>query len=90
MLTIEAMSRKSVRWYFRETRIGLLWATIGDEACLRRIRDRTERFRQGDVLDCSVRIREWDDVGGERLPTDYTILAVLNHRPGRPGPARRH
>jgi hypothetical protein len=90
MLTVEAMSRKSVSWYFRETTIGLLWATIGDEACLRRIRDRSEQFRQGDVLKCSVRIRHRDDDRGEGVPDEYTILAVLDHRPGRPGPARRH
>ena len=85
MLTIEATWWNSVRWYFREPTIGLLWATIGDEAFLRRIRDRTEQFRQGDVLECSVRIRQWDDGPGEGLRSDYTILAVLHHRPSDRG-----
>lgn len=79
VLRIEAIRWRSPRWEFREPTIGLLWATIEDQEFLDRL-DRGEPFEKGDTLECSVRVRQWDDGEGS-FRSDYTIQSVLGHHP---------
>ena len=76
-LRIEAIRWRSNRWEFREPTIGLLWATIEDAGFLDRIDKRIEPMNKGDVLECVVRVRQWDNQDGT-YKTDYTIVSVID------------
>jgi hypothetical protein len=59
----------------------LFWAAIEDEGFLAEIETRSEPMFKGDVLDCVVRVRQWDN-GDGTYKNEYAILSVLAHRPG--------
>jgi hypothetical protein len=83
-LRIEAIRWRSSKWEFREATLGYRWMTIEDEEFLQRVDERDEQFEKGDILDCLVRVRQWDEGDGD-YRTDYSIVSVLEHRPSDQG-----
>lgn len=55
------------------------WASIDDEDYVARVERGEEAFRKGDMLRCSLRIRQWQ--GEEGLQTEYRVVRVLEHVP---------
>jgi len=55
------------------------FATIDDEAFLRRVDEHQEAFMKGDILRCRVRVEQWQTDAG--LRTDWTVTNVLEHIP---------
>jgi hypothetical protein len=52
-------------------------ATIEDEEFLARVDQNLEVFAKGDVLLCSVHVKQWHTLGGAR--TEYVVDRVLEH-----------
>lgn len=53
-------------------------ALITDEAFLRSVNENEESFSKGDVLVCTVQVRQWQTSSGAR--TEYEITKVNEHR----------
>ncbi len=59
-----------------------LYVTMADNEFLDRVNRNLERFAKGDILKAETRISQWQTTEG--LKTEYTILRVIEHRPGVP------
>lgn len=83
-LRIEAIRFRSNKWEFQDHITGrLMWATIEDQDFLDHVRRAEAEFRNGDSLKCRLRTRQWD-TGEDEYRTEYTIVQVLDHKPGTP------
>jgi hypothetical protein len=79
LLRVEAIRWRSPNWEFREPLTKrLFWARIEDAVFLQRVEGQRELFARGDVLNCRVRIKQWDR-GDADHHTEYTIVEVLSH-----------
>lgn len=58
-----------------------LFVAIADAEFVSRVDRNLVRFAKGDIIVAETRIAQWQ--GGEGLRTEYTILRVLEHRPGQ-------
>lgn len=56
------------------------WASMDDRTFVDRVQQSQESFREGDILICLVRVRQWQTDGG--LRADYAVSRVLQHIPG--------
>lgn len=57
-----------------------VFVQMADQEFLQRIDRNLARFAKGDILLAETRVAHWNTPSG--LRTDYTILRVLEHRPG--------
>lgn len=53
-------------------------ATISDEAFLQNVNSSVATFAKGDVLVCTVRVRQWQTQNGAR--TEYEVIKVEEHK----------
>ncbi len=58
-----------------------IYAAIEDRGFLEKVDKNLISFSKGDVLLCRVRVTQWQDVNG--VKTEYLVVEVLEHRPGR-------
>lgn len=71
---------RSAKWRLRDsTKINSY--SIKDEQFLEQVRNRTQVFAAGDVIECEVRLIKTTKDDGE-VKEDYEIVQVLGHRPG--------
>lgn len=57
------------------------WASVSDQAFLKRVESGVEVFSKSDILRARLRTRSFRDVDGE-LRTERTIVEVIAHMPG--------
>ena len=84
-LRVEMIRWRSTRWEFREQAVGLFWANIEDDDFLRKVNERRVHFEKGDLLDCLVRVRQWDEGEAGKYRTEYSVISVLVHVQGDEG-----
>ena len=58
-----------------------LYVSLADREFVDRVDRNLVRFGKGDIIIAETRISQWE--GAEGLRTEYTILRVIEHRPGQ-------
>jgi hypothetical protein len=81
---LDAVFARGHKWKFSAGDIQTLWAAIDDEAFWDRVEARGDLFGFGDVLEVRMGMKQARNSRGE-LNTTWTILEVLDHKPGGGG-----